>query len=392
MSKQNDSHQGDSHITKWLRLHLTERVGAVTFKRLLEYFGDIDAVLDADIGKLATVPSIGRKTAERIFRSRKEVRAEEELEQTAKHGIRLITLDSEEYPPLLKQIYDPPAVLYVKGDITRADNLSVAIVGSRTCSHYGQEQASRLAHMLAAAGFTIVSGLARGIDSAAHRGALAGGGRTYAVLGCGLSDIYPPENKPLADQIVGNGALLSELPLTYEPLKGTFHARNRIISGLSLGTIVVEAGRNSGAMITARFAGEHNREIMAVPGRIDAPGSHGPHQLIRDGAMLVQRMEDVLEALDKVGEILGDHAEKTARKAEGKVEPPLFSIENLKLSETEDVIFKAMKEEPVHIDHILSTCSLNAGKALSSLTSLQLKGLVKQMPGGYYTKRPVGQA
>lgn len=389
MPEKYNDHQ---HIAKWLRLHLTERVGAVTFKKLLDYFGDIDSVLEADIGKLATVPGIGRKTAERIVSSRGSVDIDKELDLAKKHKVRLIPLDSDEYPPLLKSIYDPPAVLYVKGEFSRSDKLAVAVVGSRTCSQYGHEQASRLSHLLAAAGFTIVSGLARGIDSASHRGALSAGGRTLAVLGCGLSGIYPPENQQLGEEISRNGALISELPLTYEPLKGTFHARNRIISGLSLGTIVVEAGRNSGAMITAKFALEQNREVMAVPGRIDAPGSFGPHKLIRDGAMLVQRMEDVLEALDKVGQMLTDHAGQAARKAVEKVEPSLFDISRLKLSEQENLIFGSLDDEPLHIDAILGRCDLGAGKVLSSLTALQLKGIVKQLPGGYYCKRGAGES
>ena len=244
------------------------------------------------------------------------------MELAAKLGVWIIHMEDPRYPPGLRQIYDPPPVLYVKGTLDRADNLAIGIVGCRRCSLYGQEQSSRLAHLLAASGFTIVSGMARGIDTAAHTGALAAEGRTLAVQGCGLSRIFPPENAKLFELISASGACISELPLRAEPLAENFPPRNRIIAGLSLGTIVVEAGLRSGAMITAQAALESNREVMAVPGKVDSPLSQGPHRLIKDGAKLIETVEDVMEALGYIGEQLKDHTALTAKQAAEKVETP----------------------------------------------------------------------
>jgi len=378
------------HIARWLRLHLTDQVGAITFAKLLKHFGGIEQVMDASAGHLTSVPGVGVKTARRIAESRDNIDVEAELNLADELGVRIITLDCTDYPPLLKQIHDPPAVLYVKGNLTRADELAVAVVGSRTCSHYGHEQASRLSHLLAAAGFTIVSGLARGIDSAAHRGALAADGRTIAVQGRGLAGVFPPENTDLAQRIAENGALISELPLQYEPLSGTFPARNRIISGLSLATIVVEAGKRSGALITAHSAMEQNREVMAVPGRVDAPGSAGPHKLIKDGAVLVESIQDILEALGRVGKILKSHADEAATKAQRANEPALFNLEQIHLTESESAVFDCLDHEPCHTDRIIAQSKLAPGGVYAALTSLQLKGLVKQLPGGFYQKNRMG--
>ncbi len=378
------------HIAGWLRLHLTDQVGATTFARLLKRFGGVEQALEASAGHLASVPGIGIKTARRITESRDLIDVDEELDLADELGVRIITLDCPDYPPLLKQIHDPPAVLYVKGDLTREDELAVAVVGSRSCSHYGHEQASRLSHLLAAAGFTIVSGLARGIDSAAHRGAIAADGRTIAVQGRGLAGVFPPENTDLAQRIAENGDVISELPLRYEPLSGTFPARNRIISGLSLATIVVEARKRSGALITAHSAMEQNREVMAVPGRVDAPGSAGPHKLIKDGAVLVENIQDILEALGQVGKILKSHAAEAATKAKRAVEPALFNIEQIHLTETESAVFDCLDLEPSHTEHVISRSQVAPSGVYASLTSLQLKGLVKQLPGGFYQKNRVG--
>lgn len=376
-------------LAQWLRLHLTQEVGSITFARLLAYFGSVDAALEASAGQLAQVSGIGEKTAWKIVESRGQVDVEGELKRAEELGVRIITLEDEEYPVALKEIHDPPAVLYVKGTLTRGDKLAIAIVGSRNASHYGQEQASRLACLLAAAGFTIVSGLARGIDTAAHRGAISGEGRTLAVQGCGLGMVFPPENKDLAKQIAAQGAILSELPLGFEPLSTTFPARNRIISGLSLATIVVEARPRSGALITARLAVEQNREVMAVPGRVDAPGSAGPHQLIKEGAKLVERVEDVLEALGPIGDMLADHVASAAQKTRDRVEPTLFETDPpaLKLSEIEAAVLRQLDTEPAHIDELLGRIQATAGQANAALTGLQLKGLVKQLPGSYFQKR-----
>ena len=372
---------------KWLRLHLADQVGSKTFAKLLKYFGTIDEVLNAPTGHLVSVPGIGRKTAEAIVRTRDNADVESELSLAEQLGIDILTLHCPTYPKLLLQIPDPPPILYVKGELTRRDSLAVALVGSRNASHYGQEQASRLAHLLAAAGFTVVSGLARGIDAAAHRGALAAEGRTIAVQGCGLGNIYPPEHNELADQIVRQGALVSELPIRFEPLASTFPMRNRIIAGLSLGTIVVEARPRSGALITARLAVEQDRDVMAVPGRVDSPGSAGPHLLIKEGAKLVERIEDVLECLGQVGQILDEHAQQTTANAQNKNEPSLFDAAALPLTEPEQAILAQLDHEPVHVDQLVTRTNLPASAVNATVMSLQLKGAIKQLPGNYFKRR-----
>jgi DNA processing protein len=383
--------QRRDRIGNWLHLHLCDQVGSVTFFRLLKAFGSVDEVLAAGAGKLASVKGIGAKTAEKIAHSRDEVDIDAELELTRKMGIDIITFDCESYPGVLKSIHDPPAVLYVKGTLEASDGLAVALVGSRYCNAYGQEQSARLSHLLAAAGFTIVSGLARGIDTAAHRAALAAKGRTIAVQGCGLGKIFPPENEKLADQISKQGAVISELPIGFEPLSNMFPARNRIISGLSQGVIVVEAQKRSGALITARLAMEQGREVMAVPGRIDSPNSNGCHQLIKDGAQLIEGIEDVMDALGQVGEILRDHAKESAEATQAGHEKTLFDRkvepQKLKLSETETKVMETLDHEPMHIDQIAQQTGMSVGVVNGCVTVLQLKGIVKQLPGSFFQRR-----
>lgn len=374
-------------IEKWLRLIRADNVGATTFAKLIKHFGSADRALGASVSELAGIDGVGFRTAEQIAATRGKFDVTVELELAHKLDIWIINLDDKRYPPALKQIYDPPPVLYIKGSLTREDNLAISMVGSRRCSLYGQEQASRLAHFLSSAGFTICSGMARGIDTAAHQGALSAGGRTIAVQGCGLANIYPPENKKLFELIAESGACISELPLGYEPLSENFPPRNRIIAGLSLGTIVVEAGFRSGALITARMALENNREVMAVPGKIDSPLSKGTHRLIKQGAKLIESVEDVMEALGYIGEQLEDHVSTAAEKAAEKIKTPLFDIKELKLSDPEKTIFECLNKEPSHIDEIIADTDLAAGNVNAGLVSLRLKGLIKQLPGSLFVKR-----
>ena len=374
------------NVDKWLKLIRAEGVGPVTFVRLLKRFRSVDAALGASVAGLAKVEGIGYKTAERIATSRDKFDAEAELELADRLGVWLLHLADARYPRVLKQIYDPPPVLYVKGTLGREDNLAVAIVGSRRCSLYGQEQASRLAHLLAAAGCTIVSGLARGIDSAAHQGALAAEGRTLAVQGCGLAQAYPPENKKLFELISQSGACVSELPLRYEPLAENFPTRNRIIAGLTLGTIVIEASPRSGALITAKTALESNREVMAVPGKVDSPLSKGPHRLIKEGARLVESVEDVMEALGYIGEQLKEHTTVASRAAVEKVEAPLFEKAKPRLKGHERTVYESLGKEPQHVDQIIAETNLPAGAVNASVVSLRLKGLIKQLPGNLFAR------
>ncbi len=374
-------------IEKWLKLIRADGVGPTTFAKLLKHFSSIDRALDASVGELAKIDGIGYKTAERIAATRDKFDVTAELELADKLGVWLIHFTDERYPPVLKQIYDPPPVLYIKGSLSRQDNLCISIVGSRRCSLYGQEQSSRLAHFLSSAGFTICSGMARGIDTAAHQGALSAGGRTIAVQGCGLANIFPPENKRLFELIAESGACISELPLRYEPLSENFPPRNRIIAGLSLGTIVVEAGLNSGALISARAALENNRDVMAVPGKIDSPLSKGCHQLIKEGAKLVEGVEDVMEALGYIGEQLQSHVSEAAQKAAEKVETPLFDVSQLKLNGDEKTIYSCLNKEPLHVEQIITDTNLAAGDINASLISLRLKGLIRQLPGSLFLRR-----
>jgi DNA processing protein len=378
--------QNSVDIEKWLKLIRADGVGPVTFAKLIKHFSTIDYILGASVSELAKVDGIGFKTAERIAATRDKFNTSAELELARKLGVWLINLDDERYPPLLKRIYDPPPVLYIKGSLVAADNLAISIVGSRRCSLYGQEQSSQFAHFLSSAGFTICSGMARGIDTAAHQGALSAGGRTIAVQGCGLANIFPPENKKLFELIADSGACISELPLQYEPLAENFPPRNRIIAGLSLGTIVVEAAPNSGALITATAALENNREVMAVPGKIDSPLSRGAHRLIKQGAKLVESVEDVMEALGYIGERLQSHVTAAAAKASERIEKPLFDVSQLNLSIDEKTIYDCLSKEPLHIEQIIAGTNLTPGGINAGLISLRLKGLIKQLPGSLFLR------
>lgn len=373
-------------IEKWLKLIRADSIGPVTFARLVNRFGSIDRVLGASVSELAKTEGIGFRTAEKIASTRDKFDSRSELELADKHGVRIIHFEDDCYPPALKQIYDPPPVLYMKGTIDRRDNLAISIVGSRHYSLYGQEQSSRFAHFLSSSGFTICSGMARGIDTAAHQGALSAGGRTIAVQGCGLAHIFPPENKKLFELISQSGACISELPMNYEPLSSNFPPRNRIIAGLSLGSIIIEAGLRSGALLTAKAALDYNREVMAIPGKIDSPLSKGAHQLIKQGAKLIESVEDVMEALGYYGEQLQDHVISESAKATEKIEKSLFDPGKLNMSQDEKLIYNFLTKEPSHIEQIIADTNLTAGSINAGLISLRLKGLIKQLPGNMFAK------
>ncbi len=373
-----------SEVDKWLKLARADGVGPVTFARLLERFGSADRALGASVSELAKVDGIGLRTAERIAGTREKFDCSAEIDLAARLGVYLLSLQDPRYPPMLKRIHDPPPVLYVKGALSRDDNLAISIVGSRRCSMYGREQAARLAHMLASAGFTICSGMARGIDTEAHNGALAARGRTIAVQGCGLANIFPAENKRLFGLICESGACISELPLGYEPLAENFPPRNRIIAGLSLGTIVIEAPLRSGALITAAAALDYNREVMAVPGKIDSPPARGSNRLIKQGAKLIESVEDVMEALGYLGEQLQDHVAAVAENAAQKAEMPLFDAGQLKLGPDERKIHDLLTKEPTHIEQIIADTGLSPGAVNAALISLRLKALIKQLPGSFF--------
>ncbi|MCB1089619.1 MAG: DNA-processing protein DprA, partial [Verrucomicrobiae bacterium] len=282
----------------YLALNLLPRVGPIRVRRLLEALETPERILTATASELRAVPGIGAEMADAIRTWEDQIDLAEELRRIAAHGIELLTIEDERYPAALREIHDPPHLLYMKGTLTPRDRHAIAVVGSRRVTHYGRESARRLSFQLAHAGVTVVSGLARGIDTAAHEAALAANGRTIAVLGSGIGNLYPPENAALAERIAASGALLSEFPVLYVPDRQSFPLRNRIVSGMSQGILVVEAPARSGSLITANQAMEQGRTVYAVPGPIDRPSSEGCNRLIQDGAKLVIDSRDILEELE----------------------------------------------------------------------------------------------
>ncbi|MCC6951699.1 MAG: DNA-protecting protein DprA [Phycisphaerales bacterium] len=371
-----------------LRLTFTQGLGPVLISRLLQRTGSAEAALALSPSQLRTIDGIGPSKAASIAMSMAATAdaARAELELAQGLGVRIITLGDPRYPPLLAEIPSPPPLIYVKGTIDHAglDRFPAAIVGSRDCTHYGLEQARRFAGGLASAGVTIVSGGARGIDSAAHLGALNSGGRTIAVLGCGLATIYPPENRELFERVVASGALVSELPLTTAPAPENFPARNRIISGLSLGVLVVEAGLKSGALITAQVATEdHGREVLAVPGRVDSPASRGTLDLLRSGgAAMAIDPADVIAVLESPAHHLasGTHqarfAPSTSPQAlftESAPPPPA----RLAASPRQIAILASL-DEVATIEQLSAKTGLAASELRSDLTLLEIQGRVRR--------------
>jgi len=357
-------------VTDSVLLSLVAGVGPRLRQALLEAFQSPTAILDAAPSQLRAVQGIGAKLSDTIARARTEIDVAAEIELCRRHDVRILTLSDDEYPRMLREIPDPPGVLYMRGGFAPPDSMAVAMVGSRHATRYGLEQAERLAASLARAGLTIVSGLARGIDAAAHRGALSVGGRTLAVLGSGLLNIYPPEHRQLAVDMAGAGALLSEAPLRAQPVSGAFPQRNRLISGLSLGVIVVEASERSGALITARHAMEQNREVFAVPGRVDNRMARGCHRLIRDGARLVETADDVLEEL-------GPLVEATQATDGRSVRHPA----ELVLNDIERRVLDAVETDTTPVDAIVSATGLPTTQVLSTLTILEMRRLVRRVSG-----------
>ncbi len=358
-----------------IALNLIPDIGPARVRRLREVFGTLEGIWRASARELQQVEGISPILAERIVTGCRDTRLLfHELALAQRGGVSVVTQLDEEYPPQLKTIHDPPLVLYRRGAWTEQDAIAVAIVGSRRASWYGRQVAERLAHDLAIRGVTVVSGLARGIDAAAHRGALKAGGRTLAVLGCGLSHIYPPEHEELAGQVVEHGAVISEYPMGMEPLPHHFPRRNRVISGLSLGVVVVEATQRSGALITADCALEQGREVFAVPGNIDSVASHGTHQLLKQGAKLVTSVDDILEELrlrpipvPTPSPAIEEQA--SAGPAEAVTDPE------------RGLMAHVAADEPVDVDELSAKTGLSVSACAATLLQLELKHMVKQLPG-----------
>jgi len=334
-------------------------------RNLISVFSSPTEVLNAPIQKLLHVPGIENKTAQKIKNEVNEKFVDFQLQLIKKNNVDIISYWDDDYPQYLKKIYDPPAFLFIRGKILDKDELAIGIVGSRASSLYGKNVTEQFTRELVESQFTIVSGLARGIDSIAHRQALKSKGRTIAVLGSGLDKIYPPENRKLVDQISENGAVISEYPMNTNPDAGNFPRRNRIISGLSLGVLITEAGGKSGALITAFQALEQNREVFAVPGAITSGKSTGSNQLIKEGAKLVQGTQDILQELE------GQFEHEIVKP---KKEKP-------KLSGMEKRIYELLNEEPVHVDNLAQKAGKSVPEILSVLLTLELMGVVKQLSG-----------
>lgn len=353
-----------------LSLHLADGVGPRTYQSLISHFETPARVLAATSDELQRVDGVGPKVAASIRAAQGRGMARRELQRCRELQIELLARGAANYPRRLLDVCDPPAVLYCRGTFQPADGLAVGIVGSRHCSLYGRQQAERLAGGLARAGVTVVSGLARGIDGAAHKGALDAGGRTIAVLATGVVKIYPPEHAALAEEVIQAGVLISEAPLEQAAVRGIFPQRNRVISGLSMAVIIVEATRTSGSLHTARHALEQGREVFAMPGRIDSPASEGCHDLIRDGATLVRNVDDVLQSLGPLS--------APVQTATETVHDP----RELTLNEIERQILNLITADPLHIDEVLRSASIDASRVLQTVTILEMKRFIRRLPGG----------
>lgn len=351
----------------WFALKSIPQVGNVTFRRLLDIFGDPANVFKASRTEISSVKGIHPESAASILAGGGQAEAEKECRAVERAGAKIVTFISREYPKPLLQISDYPPFLYVKG-ILSAEELAIAVVGSRRASGYGAVTAERLAADLAAQGVAIVSGMARGIDTAAHRGALKAGGRSIGVLGCGVDVIYPRENLRMFGEIQEKGALVSEFPMGTEPRAENFPRRNRIISGISKGVLVIEAAESSGSLITAQIALDQGREVFAVPGNINSPNSRGSNGLIKQGAKLVESVTDILEELPQKGKQAFSLTAKTPQD----------------LSPPEALLRDILLKEPLQIDEIIAKSALTAGEVSVILLGLELKGVITQLPGMYF--------
>ena len=362
----------------WLGLRSIPGVGLVLAQRLIQRFGSPAAVFQASFKDLVALRGISTAIAQAIRGFRAWDKMEEHLSRLKPAGVEMVTQDDPCFPLRLKEIPYPPLYLFIKGTLAPEDGLAVAIIGTRGASYYGLKACRRLAGGLAARGVTVVSGLARGIDTAAHQGALEMSGRTLAVLGCGLDVVYPPENRKLYQEIPEHGALVSEFPLGAPPEARNFPIRNRIISGLALGVVVIEAGVSSGTAITVRYALDQGREVFAVPGPIDSPTSLGPHRLIQEGAKLVQDVEDILQELPGLKQAPGPlfaPAGPASRVAEAAA--PTRAL-------PEDPLLPLLGSEPMQLEELVQASHLPVKDILTRLTLLELQGLVKELPGKCY--------
>lgn len=354
----------------YIALNMMEGIGPVSVRALAAALGSPEAIFNAEPKALRQVSGIGPALVEKIIAQRPGVDVAGECRRAQQSGARLVTPADAEYPRALSQIHDPPLALYVFGALAPGDRRAVGMVGTRHPTHYGRDTAEKLAFQLAQAGLVVVSGLARGIDTAAHRGALKGGGRTLAVLGGALDCMYPAENIGLAREVAAQGAVISEFPFGRQPDKTTFPMRNRIISGLSLGVLVVEAGPESGALITAHQALDQGRTVFAVPGRIDSPASRGAHQLLKQGARLVESVEDILEEFEF---LLPPERRPRIADAETRPRPPL--------APDEERLVRALEAGEQEVDQLIRATGLSAAAVGALLIGLEMKRVARMLPG-----------
>lgn len=372
--------ENSKHLQSWLALHLVPGLGPVTCKKLVAHFGSPGAVLAAPFAELAAASRLRRESLAVLEKERENLLAlaDNEIEQAAARGVVIVPCDDPLYPSLLQHIHDPPPVLYVQGKPELLNCQGIGVVGSRAATHYGRNIAEQMAGNLARQGFNIISGLALGIDTTAHQGALAAGGMTVAVLGCGLDVVYPPANKRLHSRIVSEGVVVSEYPFGTQPESFRFPARNRIISGLSLGVVVVEAAKRSGSLITAKHALDQGREVFAVPGRIDSVKSAGTHTLLQQGAKLVHSVNDIVEEFPyhqgSLGNQLDTAQQDTGQESLGKLNPD------------EATLLSCLDVYPRSIDEIVRESGFSPRKTNELLLMLELKNLVESLPGKTYQK------
>jgi DNA processing protein len=360
-----------SELALWLALTRIKGLGCISFKKLASHFADPTQSLSATAAELSAIEGIDRKAVDGLLAFTQWDEVEQEVQRAEEAGVKIIPFGSAIYPARLRSIADPPPCLYVKGEIRREDDKAVAVIGTRSASHYGRRVARDLCRGLASVGFTVISGMARGIDGVAHDEALNAGGRTIAVLGSGVDRAYPPEHRKLYHRISENGAVISELPLGAPPLAFNFPARNRLISGLSAGVVVVEATEKSGSLITAAIALEQGREVFAVPGEVGSSRSRGGHRLIRQGAKLVENVDDILEEI--APQLVARDRQPALRTLPVDAQPETHKI------------FDLLQERSLHIDEVIEASGFSASRVSQILLELELQGFLKQLPGNRYS-------
>lgn len=358
----------DTSRRNWLQLMAIPKVGETRIRQLIDTFGSPENVFQASAAQLSALPRMSETLANDILTYRDSKWIDQQLKLMDDYQVTMTTLWDAEYPAKLKMIFDPPPVLFIRGELRQEDDFAIGVVGTRQATHYGKQVTNKLCQEMALRGLTIISGLARGIDTVAHKATIAAKGRTVAVLGCGLDVVYPPENKKLYQEIEISGAIISEYPMKTTPEPGNFPGRNRLISGLSLGVLIVEAGQKSGALLTAEFAADQGREVFAIPGNIYSPASIGPNQLIRNGAKIVTEVEDIISELRALPQSISQ------RKGLDKKPAPQLSPDEIR-------VYEALSVEPKHIDALSEELGLATPILLAQLLQLELKGAVLQLPG-----------